>query len=80
MSKYSVEKNDLQKEVFIFGDDVDGVTNYTGSYIFTPKPFTHQKYNTTNKILNKDMECEEIPYSETSNEHGGTTVSIGYIT
>lgn len=45
MSKYSVEKNDLQKEVFIFGDDVDGVVDYTGSYVFTPKPFREQEYN-----------------------------------
>lgn len=80
MSKYSVEKNDLQKEVFIFGDDVDGVVDYTGSYVFTPKPFREQEYNTENKRLIRNMKCEEIPYSETSNEQGGTTVSIGYIT
>ena len=49
---------------------------YAGEYEVIPKT-TAQVLGTKQKIMEKDMVIEEIPYFETSNNSGGNTVYIG---
>lgn len=49
---------------------------YTGEYVVTPS-VQEQILETRNKVMSNDVTVEEIPYYETSNEHGGYTVIIG---
>lgn len=48
---------------------------YSGDYNITPK-ITTQVFDTNNKLMNDDITVVEIPYFETSNLDGGTTVYI----
>ena len=50
---------------------------YTGTTTVVPKAFLSQILETANKSLYDNIEVLEIPYTETSNLSGGTTVSIG---
>lgn len=54
----------------------NGLPVYGGSYEATPAT-TQQVLNTAQKYLESDVVIKEIPYSETSNTAGGTTVFIG---
>lgn len=49
---------------------------YEGEYEVIPR-FSEQTLPTTDKVLTEDVTVREIPYFETSNESGGTTVYIG---
>lgn len=50
---------------------------YQGQYTVTPLPSVEQILRTEHKILAHDIVVEPIPYSEVSNNFGGTTVIIG---
>ena len=50
---------------------------YDGEYEVTPK-VTEQTLETADKTMRKDVTVKEIPYSETTNPDGGTTVVIAY--
>ena len=49
---------------------------YEGEYNVTPS-FEVQTLPTAEKLLDKDVIIEEIPYTEVSNNSGGITVTIG---
>lgn len=49
---------------------------YSGEYEVTPE-VEQQVLNTAQKFLEADVTIKEIPYSETSNTAGGSTVYIG---
>ena len=53
------------------------VEDYDGDYIVIPKAFQEQVLLTKGKAMIDDVTVREIPYYETSNEHGGYTVNIG---
>lgn len=50
---------------------------YTGITTVVPKAFDSTVLETANKSVYDDITVLEIPYTETSNLSGGTTVSIG---
>lgn len=50
---------------------------YTGETVVTPLAFASTVLETANKTVYSDIEVLEIPYTETTNPSGGTTVSIG---
>lgn len=50
---------------------------YEGPTIVVPKAFLSTVLDTSNKAVYSDITVLEIPYTETSNPSGGTTVSIG---
>ena len=50
---------------------------YTGITMVIPKAFESTVLQTANKSVFDNIEVLEIPYTETSNLSGGTTVSIG---
>ena len=49
---------------------------YDGDYIVTPKT-DGQTLETANKVMLNDVTIKAIPYFETSNTSGGSTVYIG---
>ena len=49
---------------------------YSGSYKVTPK-VSEQVLETKQKIMESDLVVKEIPYFDTSNTAGGTTIYIG---
>jgi hypothetical protein len=53
----------------------DSAPIYTGTYQITPR-VNAQSLQTANRLLQRDVLVEEIPYFETSNEYGDT-VYIG---
>lgn len=55
--------------------NADNKNRYNGSYEVTPK-VTSQTLPTRDKFMIDDMTVEAIPYFETSNNSGGTTVYI----
>ena len=57
------------------GSDQEYAT-YEGSYEITPRTVS-QTLPTENKLLIQNLNIKSIPYYETSNETGGTTVVIG---
>lgn len=52
---------------------------YTGPYTVIPKPYEDQTLETSQKSMSENMVIEKVPYSETTNPSGGTTVNIAYI-
>lgn len=50
---------------------------YEGEYVVTPRPWNETILETENKILRNNVTVEVIPYYETSNLSGGSTVYIG---
>ena len=48
---------------------------YTGSYEVTPQ-VEAQRLETKGKIMREDVQIQKIPYYETSNTAGGSTVYI----
>lgn len=52
--------------------------HYTGSYVITPKIYS-QIMETKNKVMDDDVNIEQIYYSQTENESGGYTAQIGEI-
>lgn len=50
---------------------------YTGETAVTPKAFQSTVLQTANKSVYENITVLEIPYSEVSNQSGGTTVNIG---
>ena len=52
------------------------VEEYKGEYIVIPSS-AEQKLATKQRFLTDDVTVTEIPYFETSNNSGGTTVFIG---
>lgn len=56
--------------------DYSNAPLYTGEYTVTPKAFEAQSLPTTDKLLTRDVTVFEIPYFETSNLSGGSTVYI----
>lgn len=55
--------------------DISGVDKYTGPYEVTPK-VEGQRLATAQKYMNQDVNVKAIPFYETSNPSGGTTVYI----
>jgi hypothetical protein len=53
----------------------DGLNLYDGEYEITPTAEA-QSLPTKNKHLEQDLIISAIPYYETSNAHGGTTINI----
>lgn len=49
---------------------------YKGEYEVTPKLHIAQTLDTDGKYMREDVVVLEVPYYETSNESGGTTVYI----
>lgn len=49
---------------------------YAGDYSVTPKAFENQTLATAQKLLEKDIVINEIPYFETSNDSNGITAYI----
>ena len=54
-----------------------GAPLYDGAYTVTPKAWEDQSLPTAQRILQRDVTVFEIPYYETSNLSGGSTVYIG---
>lgn len=52
---------------------------YDGPHTIVPKKDIQQKLETKDKRMNDNVLVLEIPYSEVSNESGGTTAIIGGI-
>lgn len=52
-------------------------TYYDGSYEITPR-VKGQTLRTADKIMRTDLILDDIPYSETTNPGGGTTVVIAF--
>lgn len=52
------------------------ILRYEGSYQVTPA-VSSQTLDTSNKLMQADIVVEKIPYTEVSNNSGGTTASIG---
>ena len=50
-------------------------TRYMGTYEFIPKNY-QQQIETENKVLEDNVICHEVPYTEVSNLYG-KTVTIG---
>lgn len=57
--------------------DYSNATLYEGAYTVTPKAFEQQGLPTADRLLTQDVTVFEIPYFETSNLSGGSTVYIG---
>ena len=55
---------------------VDTTEHYKGNYEVTPKT-TPQVMQTRNLIMDNDVLINKIPYSESDNSAGGTTITIG---
>ena len=56
---------------------IDGnLEPYTGDYEVTSVPWVDQVLPTAYKKMLSDMTVKQIPYSQTTNESGGYTVSI----
>ena len=49
---------------------------YTGDYVVTPMAHEQQTLQTANKLLTDDVTVKKVPYYETSNDAGGTTIYI----
>lgn len=54
----------------------EGYERYSGLYSITPS-FMDQEFNTSEKVMSRNLTVERIPYSETSNPDGGITINIG---
>lgn len=50
---------------------------YTGPTMVTPEAYDMQILQTENKTVKENILVMPVPYSETVNPHGGTTVCIG---
>lgn len=61
------------KEVYTI---ISGGLPYTGDYVVTPA-VNEQMLNTANKIMEENLVIKSIPFFNTSNTAGGTTVYIG---
>lgn len=53
-----------------------GSKRYTGEYVVTPKAYDETVLETANKTMVDDLTVHKIPYHETTNLSGGTTVVI----
>lgn len=53
-----------------------GSNRYTGEYTVTPDAYDEQVLETANKTLLDDVTVQKIPYHETTNLSGGTTIVI----
>lgn len=83
LKSYGILRGSLQSDVKVSGS----VTlpkagdllydEYEGEYIVTPQPWDEIVLETGNKILRDNVTVEVIPYYETSNLSGGSTVYIG---
>lgn len=60
-------------KAFIYGEAYE---NYEGSYAVTPRA-EEQYLPTKNKLMIDDIKVKAIPYVESNNNAGGTTVTIG---
>ena len=76
MSRYEVQKDENEIEVFKFGEGTGEIPTYGGAYVITPKRDIEQTLQTKNKVMRDDVKCLQIPYHETENEAGGTTFII----
>lgn len=59
--------------IVISGGDVDV---YEGEYTVVPRVVS-QTLDTDNKLMKDDVTVKKIPYYETANPSGGTTIYIG---
>lgn len=62
-------------------ETIDGIIDtdaekYTGEYMVTPAAETSVTLNTENKLLEEDITVNQIPFEETENNTGGSTVTI----
>ena len=55
---------------------IDFRETYDGEYVVVPKINVDQTLETKDKVMEDDVLVLKIPYYETSNEAGGTTVYI----
>lgn len=55
---------------------MDSKETYDGDYVVVPKINVDQTLETKDKVMEDDVLVLKIPYYETSNEAGGTTVYI----
>lgn len=67
--------NDMSGNINI--DPSPEIESYDGDYIVIPKAFTEQVLETKEKKMEDNVTVKEIPYYETSNIEGGSTVYIG---
>ena len=71
--------NQPNQEIEVKQDSIINVNPahpYEGEYKVTPN-FETQTLHTAERLLDKDVIIEEIPYAEVRNNSGGTTVTIG---
>lgn len=73
-----IRLNDAQIDLEIEEGVGGRLPNYKGPYDVIPKVY-EQKLETANKSMEDDVLIEKIPYSETANSGGGTTVNIAFI-
>ena len=64
----------IQVETAIIHYDGDP---YEGPYIVTPLAWQQQTLETKDKLMQDDVTVLEIPYFETTNPQGGSTIYIG---
>lgn len=62
--------------ISLYREDYITVASYSGEYEVTPTTEV-QTLETEGLKMTDDVTVEQIPYSETSNDEGGTTVTIG---
>ena len=58
-------------------DELLTARTYDGSYTVVPRKVP-QTLHTSDKYMVRDVEINEISYSEVSNPEGGLTINIGY--
>lgn len=75
---FSISDNtpELNFSIAVGGGGGDRLPNYAGSYSVVPKT-TSITLPTKNKSMLNDVEILQIPYAETTNPDGSTTVVIG---
>ena len=75
-----LEMEAAQSEELLLDLDMSGggekYKEYTGEYTVIPS-LSEQTLETKQKLMKENLTVMEIPYFETSNNSGGTTVYIG---
>lgn len=73
----------VQKQSFDLSFNKEYITRttlptYDGEYVIEPTS-QQQVLNTANKAMTDDLTIKRIPYAETTNDKGGTTLYIGKV-
>ena len=64
--------------VVVPDEDKSDLSAYYGDYVVVPDAESDIELPTAETILGDNIIIRKIPYSETKNQSGGTTVTIGY--